>query len=101
MFLHKTIKEMFEMSFKGNNEFDEINTRFCKSVLGVSSRATNFAVYSELGQIPLVISVICSAINFWLHTISSNSNSLLFKVYLEQIYSSCENHHSLISSKKL
>ena len=27
---------------------------------------------------------------FGLHTISSNSNSLLFKAYLEQIYSSCE-----------
>ena len=78
------------MSFKGNNEFDKIDTRFCKSVLGVNSRASNFAVNSELGQILLVISVISNAINFWLHTISSNSNSLLFKAYLEQIYSSCE-----------
>ena len=50
-FFNKSIKVMFEMSFKGNNEFDKIHTRFCKSVLGVNSRTSSFAVYSELGQI--------------------------------------------------
>ena len=78
------------MSFKGHNEFDKIYTRFCKSVLGVHSKASNFAVYSELGQIPLVISIISSSINFWLHTVSSKRDSILFKAYLEQIYNSCE-----------
>ena len=85
-FYNKSLNEIFEMSFKGHNEFDKIYTRFCKSVLGVHSKTSNFAVYSELGQIPLVISIISSSINFWLHTVSSNSDSILFKAYLEQIY---------------
>ena len=38
--------------------------------LGVHSKASNFAVYSELGQFPLIISVIASVINFWIHTLS-------------------------------
>ena len=50
-FHNKTIDEMFEMSFKGYNEFDKAFTRFCKNILGVHSKISNFAIYSELGQI--------------------------------------------------
>ena len=32
-FYNKSLNEIFEMSFKGHNEFDKIYTRFCKSVL--------------------------------------------------------------------
>ena len=35
---------MFEITFKGQNEFDKIFTRFSKFVLGVHSKASNFAV---------------------------------------------------------
>ena len=56
----KSIDEMFEMSFKGHNEFDKIFTRFSKYVLGVHSKASNFAVLSELGQLPLIVSIIAS-----------------------------------------
>ena len=55
---------MFDMSFKCNNEFDKIFTRFSKYVLGVDSKATNFAVSSDLGQFPMLISVIAKCINF-------------------------------------
>ena len=80
----KSIDEMFEMSFKGHNEFDKIFTRFSKYVLGVHSKASNFAVLSELGQLPLIVSIIASCINFWLHTIQSNSESLISAAYWEQ-----------------
>ena len=46
---------MFEITFKGHNEFDKIFSRFSKFVLGVHSKASNFAVLSELGQYPLII----------------------------------------------
>ena len=98
-FYNKSLEEMFEMSFKGHNEFDKIYTRFCKYVLGVHSRSSNFAVYSELGQIPLVISIISSSINFWLHTISSNSDSLLFKAYLNKSIPHVISLHILILSR--
>ena len=58
----KTIDEMFDMSFKCFNEFNKIFTRFSKYVLGVHSKSSNFAVYSELGQFPFIISVIASCI---------------------------------------
>ena len=55
---------MFKITFKGQNEFDKIFTRFSKFVLGVHSKASNFAVLSELGQYPLVLSALVSCINF-------------------------------------
>ena len=59
--------------------------RFSKYVLGVHSKASNFAVISELGQLPLIISILTSCINFWLHTIQSNTDSLVKKAYHEQM----------------
>ena len=85
---NKTIDEMFEMSLKSFNDFDKIVTRFSKFVLGVHSKASNFAVFSELGQFPLIISEIASCVNFWLHVVKSSDNSLLSKAYLEQYNSS-------------
>ena len=70
---------MFELTFKGQNDFDKLYTRFLKFVLGVHSKASNFAVFSELGQYPLVISAIVSSINFWLHAVQSKDNSLVSK----------------------
>ena len=72
---------MFEITFKGQNEFDKIFTRFSKFALGVHSKASNFAVLSELGQYPLV---------FWLHIVQSNDNSLVNKAYREK----CNNSNS-------
>ena len=81
----KTLEDMFDISLKSNCEFDKVNTRFCKYVLGVNSKACNFAVISELGQFPMLISILTSCINFWLHTIQSNKDSLVSKAYQEQM----------------
>ena len=81
---NKSLDAMFDMSFKCYNEFDKIFIRFSKFVLGVHSKASNFGVLSELGQFPLIISVITSCINFWLHTVQSTSESLVSEAYWEQ-----------------
>ena len=63
-YLKKSVEEMFEITFKGQNEFDKIFIRFSKFVLGVHSKASSFAVLSEIGQYPLIISAIVSCIFF-------------------------------------
>ena len=75
---------MYEMSFKGYNEFDKTFTRFCKYMLGVHSETSYFAVYGELGHVPLITNIICSSISFWLHTTASKSDALTVKAYLDQ-----------------
>ena len=82
---------MFDLTLKNTNEFDMTYMRFCKHVLGVHSKACNFAVISDLGLFPLIISIITNCINFWLHTTQSNANSLLQKAYQEQVNSSNDN----------
>ena len=84
-FRSKTVEEMFELTLKNTNEFGNIYMRFCKNVLGVHSNACNFAVISELGQFPLIFSILTSCVNFWLHIIQSNTDSLLQKAYQEQM----------------
>ena len=80
----KNIEEMFDISIKGQTEFDKIFIRFSKFVLGVISKASNFAVLSELGQYPLIISAIVGCINFLLRAMQSSSNSLaVYNAYLE------------------
>ena len=91
-FQRKSLDGIFDMSFKGFNEFDKIYTRFLKYVLGVHSKACNFAVYSELGQFPMIISVIVGVINFWLHTLQSQNDSLVSQAYWEHF-----NNHTLKS----
>lgn len=84
----KSVEEMFDITFKGQNDFDKLFTRFSKFVLGVHSKASNFAVLSELGQSPLIITAIISCINFWLHVLQSSADSLIYKAYWEQYNSS-------------
>ncbi|MEW8545934.1 MAG: reverse transcriptase family protein, partial [Candidatus Thiodiazotropha sp.] len=82
---NKTLDEMFELSLKSSSEYDKLYIKFCKYLLGVHSKACNFAVLSELGQYPLLITILTSSINFWLHIIQSSCDSLVAKAYLEQI----------------
>ena len=80
---NKSVEEMFELSLKNTNEFGKIYMRFTSSkyVLGVHWKASNFAVISELGQLPLIMSILTSCIKFWLHTIQSHTDSLVKKAY--------------------
>ena len=59
----KSIEEMFEITFKGQNELKKKIIGFSKFVLCVHSKVSYFAVLSELGQNPLVISALVSCIN--------------------------------------
>ena len=95
------MEEMFEITFKGLNEFDKIFTRFSKFVLGVHSKASNFAVLSELGQCPLVLLAFVSCINFWLHIEQSHNNSLVNNAYREQCYNSKQPVVEFCKKKKI
>jgi hypothetical protein len=39
-------------------EFEKLNLKFCKYILGVTKKYTNIAVLSELGGYPLYISIL-------------------------------------------
>ena len=45
---------------------EKLHIRFCKRVLGVHSKATNLAVYAELGRVPLLVQISNLIIKYWL-----------------------------------
>ena len=49
------------------------------------SKATNIAVYSELGVLPLVLEVAVDTVKFWLHTIKAETSSVLYDCYQYQV----------------
>ena len=51
----KSVDELFKLTLKYNSEFEKVHTRFCKYVLGINSKACNFAMHSEPGQFPLYL----------------------------------------------
>ena len=44
---------------------EKLHTKFCKFILGVHKKTTNFAVLSELGRFPLYYDIIKSIFHYW------------------------------------
>ena len=63
------------------NPIEDIQTRFCKRVLAVNDRATNWAVLSECGRLPTITNVMKNMVSFWVHL--SNSKSPIIKAALQ------------------
>ena len=47
--------------------FEKFQLKFCKSILGVHTRAHNGAVMGELGRLPLFINIIKSSLKYTIH----------------------------------
>ena len=63
---------------------DKIHIKFYKSILGVRSQTTNYAVYGDFGRFSLSVIAKERAIKYWLKVIS-NQNSLMFRIFQAQI----------------
>ena len=55
------------------NPIEDIQIKFCKRVLGVNDKSTNWAVTSELGRYPTIITVMERMIKYWHHAAHSPS----------------------------
>ena len=61
-----TIISIIKLSFYHDNS---IHCKFCKFTLGVTTSATNLAVYGELGHLPLMISRKLYTVKYWLRLV--------------------------------
>ena len=55
------------------NPVVDLQIKFCKRLLGVSDKATNWVVGSEVGRYPTTILIITSMVKFWSHLTQSSS----------------------------
>ena len=60
---------------------EKLHLKFCKVILGVHSRASNLAVYSELGRYPLFIYQITPSMKYINYIESDTGNRLLKNFY--------------------
>ncbi len=63
---------------------EKLHIKFCKFILGVNKKATNFAVLSELGRFPMHFDIVKSMIRYWYRIENLDTKfPLLQNAYLE------------------
>ncbi len=65
--------------------FEQINNTFCKYVLGVSKRASNFAVKAELGREPIFVFICSQVIGYWIRILNMNTDRILKRAYMSEL----------------
>ena len=80
----KKLREKFPYITKYFDKIDlieKLHLKFCKSTLGVNSKATNLAVYSELGRYPLLVDRITACMKYLHYVETETENKLLKSIY--------------------
>jgi len=77
--------------------FEQINNKFCKYVLGVSSRASNFAVKAELGREPIFAFICSQALKYWTRILNMSQDRLVKSAYLSELEIHAAGGHSWAS----
>ena len=57
-----------------DHKIEKLNLNLCKSILGVGSKASNLAVFGELGRYPLYIDIVISMIQYWIRLHEDKTN---------------------------
>jgi hypothetical protein len=70
------------------NPHKQIFTRFCKTILGVHSKAVNRAVRAELWVYPLFIHTILKTVKYWLHLMQLPQDSRAYNAHIDNKESS-------------
>ena len=63
-------------------DFEKLNVKFCKYLLGVNKKSTNIAVLSELGRYPIYLKLITQVLSYW-HMLENEPSNLLKSAYEE------------------
>ena len=66
---------------ESDDPLEKVHLRYCKFALGVHSKATNLAVYGELGRYPLFIDQAVSVAKYIYHMEYCSNNKLLKRFY--------------------
>ena len=89
---NSNISNILEKSFEDFSP-ENIHTRFCKYVLGVSKYASNIASRAELGRFPITIFVLIQSIKYWLYLYDKPFINFSKLAYNSLIHNDC-NHQS-------
>ena len=68
--------------FNDNQPLEKLHIRFCKHVLGIHNKGSNYACRTELGRLPLSLSTYCTLLKYWFRLMSFGTNTIAFKALL-------------------
>ena len=72
--------------FHKADDIEKVHVKFLKQILGVRRQTSNIAVYGEVGRVPLSVLRKVRILKYW-YKILSSRDTLLFKVYSQQVNS--------------
>ena len=85
----------------GKSLIERFHLKICKQILGVHRKATNLAVFSELGRYPLYIEIQERMIKYFLRFKVMKDDRLAFKAYREQIENKNNNQNWVSNIEKI
>ena len=68
--------------FNDNQPLEKLHIRFCKQVLGMHNKGSNYGCRNELGRPPLSLSTYCTLLKYWFRLMSLGTNTIAFKALL-------------------
>ena len=88
-------------SFLMNSHLDyteKVHTRFCKSVLGANASCSNFAIWGELGRLPIKLSIFKHLLVYYHRLLVSEEDNLLTNAFKESDYLKSEGGFGWLST---
>ena len=68
--------------YNDNLPLEKLHLRFCKQILEIHSKGSNYGCRSELGRFPLSINIYCKLLKYWFCLVSSETNTVIYKALL-------------------
>ena len=78
--------------FHKAGDIERVHVKFLKQILGVRRQTSNIAVYGEVGRVPLSILRKVRILKYW-HKILTSNDTLLYKVYKQQVNDSLQKYN--------
>ena len=74
--------------------FEQVNNKFCKYILNVKNKASNFAVKAEVGREPVFAYICSQTLKYWLRIMNMSSDRLVRQAYLSELEIHFSGKHS-------
>lgn len=78
----QTSKDIFSFLMSHKHNFEKLQGKLCKNILGVSKYTPDTTAKAEMGVYPIMAIILKHIFSYWQHVIHSSSNSLLHETLL-------------------
>jgi hypothetical protein len=70
------------MQLDDKSPLEKVHIHFCKEILGIGKKSSNYGSRAELGRSPIFLKAKCLLFKYWLRLLSLPNDSLLKMAYI-------------------